>query len=269
MIDMYYKKISISTSTILSAAFFAAISAVALVVSFMAASYLYARSTLIPYGVLLALSFILLELLVVVYFSTLSEFGNLLVRKTKRENSAIAVTTRAETKPETKPKEEERQIEIYEQSVKANHILTNEAKEKLVQNVHDYLYWIMAPLLEQEDVLPLWIEIEDWMNDRHHTPKSRNWKWKQDVNVKYSDIGHLIWNIAKRMGMENGYGVNNCASFIVRLFPDLCRNVKDTTIAQNLTANPDKGCIKIDRPDEKDPIAFHYPMPNPEHQEKE
>ena len=78
---MYYKKISISTSTILPAAFFAAISAVALVVSFMAASYLYARSTLIPYGVLLSLTFILLELLVVVYFSTLSEFGNYLFRK--------------------------------------------------------------------------------------------------------------------------------------------------------------------------------------------
>ena len=71
---MYYRKVSISTSTVLPAAFFAAISAVALVVSFMAASYLYARSTLIPYSVLLALSFILLELMIVVYFSTPSEF---------------------------------------------------------------------------------------------------------------------------------------------------------------------------------------------------
>ena len=40
---MYHKTVSISTSTVLPAAFFAAISAVALVVSFMAASYLYAR----------------------------------------------------------------------------------------------------------------------------------------------------------------------------------------------------------------------------------
>ncbi|MBQ2209448.1 MAG: hypothetical protein II404_05740 [Prevotella sp.] len=90
MIHMYHKKISISTSTILPAVFFAAISAVALVVSFMAASYLYARSTLIPYGVLLSLTFILLELLVVVYFSTLSEFGNYLFRKGEvKERSPI------------------------------------------------------------------------------------------------------------------------------------------------------------------------------------
>ena len=72
-----------STSTVLSAAFFAAISAVALVVSFMAASYLYARSTLIPYGVLLALSFILLELMIMVYFFVLSEFSSCLFGKKK------------------------------------------------------------------------------------------------------------------------------------------------------------------------------------------
>ena len=93
---MYCKKVYISTSTVLPAAFFAAISAVALVVSFMAASYLYARSTLIPYSVLLALSFILLELMIVVYFSTLSEFGNFLFGKT--ESKAIAIPTQNEVK---------------------------------------------------------------------------------------------------------------------------------------------------------------------------
>lgn len=91
---MYCRKVSISTSTVLPTAFFAAISAVALVVSFMAASYLYARSTLIPYGVLLALSFILLELMIVVYFSTLSEFGNFLFGKT--ESKAIVIPTQNE-----------------------------------------------------------------------------------------------------------------------------------------------------------------------------
>ena len=91
---MYCKKVSISISTVLPAAYMIAISAVALVVSFMAASYLYARSTLIPYGVLLALSFILLELMIVVYFSTLSEFGNFLFRKT--ESKAIAIPTQNE-----------------------------------------------------------------------------------------------------------------------------------------------------------------------------
>ena len=36
--------------------------------------------------------------------------------------------------------------------------------------------------------------------------------------------------------------------------------LKDTTIAQNLTANGDKGYIKIDKPEDNDPTVFHYPQ---------
>jgi hypothetical protein len=128
-------KQDISSSNILSAAAFAAISIVALLVSFMTASYLYARSTLIPYGVLLALSFILLELLIMVYYSTLSEFGDLLMKKSGKAIPNVPDTTKAEAEHD----EGERQVEIYEQSVKVNHILTDEAREKLKNNVHDYL----------------------------------------------------------------------------------------------------------------------------------
>ena len=107
---MYCKKVCISTSTVLPAAFFAAISAVALVVSFMAASYLYARSTLIPYSVLLALSFILLELMIVVYFSTLSEFGNFLFSKDRSKTAAIPATDDAEQVQAIPDKEESDKI---------------------------------------------------------------------------------------------------------------------------------------------------------------
>jgi len=107
---MYCKKVCISTSTVLPAAFFAAISAVALVVSFMAASYLYARSTLIPYSVLLALTFILLELMIVVYFSTLSEFGNFLFSKERSEPTSIPAKDDAEQVQVIPDKEESSKI---------------------------------------------------------------------------------------------------------------------------------------------------------------
>lgn len=55
-------------------------------------------------------------------------------------------------------------------------VITEEIRQKRKEAIHDYIYWVMAPILEEEDMLPLWIEIEDWMNDRHHTPKNRNWK---------------------------------------------------------------------------------------------
>lgn len=116
---MYHKTISISTSTVLPAAFFAAISAVALVVSFMAASYLYARSTLIPYGVLLALSFILIELMIVVYFSTLSEFGNFLFRKDRSKTTDIPATDDAEHVQAIPDKEESDKM-VLDKVVEAN-----------------------------------------------------------------------------------------------------------------------------------------------------
>ena len=132
-----YKKVSISTSTVLPAAFFAAISAVALVVSFMAASYLYARSTLIPYSVLLALSFILLELMIVVYFSTLSEFGNFLFCKERNEPTAIPAKDDAEQVQAIPDKEESSKIvldkEKPELTVSDNIAEVNPAPAMIVQ----------------------------------------------------------------------------------------------------------------------------------------
>ena len=234
----------VSRATMDATAFIVAISVLMLLVSYMAAARLYGMSHLIPYGVLLVSCFLLLESLAVGCYSLLSGLGDLLVKKPVKS----VLSKPSEPSAEARQAEEEKHQEIYAQSVENSLVITEEIRQKRKEAIHDYIYWVMAPILEEEDMLPLWIEIEDWMNDRHHTPKSRNWKWKQGMNVKYS----------KRLGMENGYNGNNCASFIVRLFPDLCKNVKDTTIAQNLTANGDKGYIKIDKPEENDPTIFHY-----------
>jgi hypothetical protein len=85
------------------------------------------------------------------------------------------------------------------------------------------------------------------------------WKWK--VKVTNLDMRHLIWNIAKRMGMENGYGTKVCGRFVMMMFPELCikRNesrCSDDYLANNLTAEENKGFIKIDIPDPHS-IAFH------------
>ena len=244
----------VSRATMDATAFIVAVSVLMLLVSYMAAARLYGMSHLIPYSVLLVSCFLLLESLAVGCYSLLSGLGDLMVRKPAKS----VLSKPSEPGSEARLTEEEKHQEIYARSVENSLVITEEVRQKRKEAIHDYIYWVMAPLLEQDDMLPLWIEVEDWMNDRHHTPKSRNWKWKQGMNVKYTDISHLIWNIAKRLGMENGYNGNNCASFIVRLFPDLCRNVKDTTIAQNLTANGDKGYIKIDKPEDNDPTIFHY-----------
>ena len=316
---MYCKKVCISTSTVLPAAFFAAISAVALVVSFMAASYLYARSTLIPYSVLLALSFILIELLVVVYFSLLSEFSSSIFGKKKdipvldQADIVQAVPAQlidaqaspvppdpdnmGQTQPVNEeqteelqapdPTSEERAISTGHESASTDVTVPNPAqseetnrkivelmslsaeeqqkkREKFAQDrkeiMQEYIYYSLGPLLDEQDILAVWLEYEGWINSSNYQPKPRLCKWKEKVTSR--DVRHLTWNIAKRMGMENGYKSENCGRFVKALFPDLCVKrdgspCTDSYLSQNLLEEKPNDLIKIDKP-EPHSIAFHF-----------
>ena len=316
---MYHKTVSISTSTVLPAAFFAAISAVALVVSFMAASYLYARSTLIPYSVLLALSFILLELMIVVYFSLLSEFSSSIFGKKKDipvpdqadivqavpaqliDAQASPVPPDPDNMGQTQPVHEEQTEELQapdptseERAISTGHesastdvTVPNPAqseetnrkivelmslsaeeqqkkREKFAQDrkeiMQEYIYYSLGPLLDEQDILAVWLEYEGWISSSTYQPKPRLCKWKEKVTSR--DVRHLTWNIAKRMGMENGYKSENCGRFVKALFPDLCVKrdgspCTDSYLSQNLLEEKPNDLIKIDKP-EPHSIAFHF-----------
>ena len=316
---MYHKTVSISTSTVLPAAFFAAISAVALVVSFMAASYLYARSTLIPYGVLLALSFILLELMIVVYFSLLSEFSSSIFGKKKdipvldQADIVQAVPAQlidaqaspvppdpdnmGQTQPVNEeqteelqapdPTSEERAISTGHESASTDVTVPNPAqseetnrkivelmslsaeeqqkkREKFAQDrkeiMQEYIYYSLGPLLDEQDILAVWLEYEGWISSSTYQPKPRLCKWKEKVTSR--DVRHLTWNIAKRMGMENGYKSETCGRFVKAMFPDLCVKrdgspCTDSYLSQNLLEEKPDDLIKIDKP-EPHSIAFHF-----------
>ena len=316
---MYHKTVSISTSTVLPAAFFAAISAVALVVSFMAASYLYARSTLIPYGVLLALSFILLELMIVVYFSLLSEFCSSIFGKKKdipvldqvdivQAVPAQLIDVQASPVPpdpdnmgQTQPVNEEQTEELQapdptseERAISSGHesastdvTVLNPAqseetnrkivelmslsaeeqqkkREKFAQDrkeiMQEYIYYSLGPLLDEQDILAVWLEYEGWISSSTYQPKPRLCKWKEKVTSR--DVRHLTWNIAKRMGMENGYKSETCGRFVKAMFPDLCVKrdgspCTDAYLSQNLLVENPNDLIKIDKP-EPHSIAFHF-----------
>ena len=314
-----YRKVSISTSTVLPAAFFAAISAVALVVSFMVASYLYARSTLIPYGVLLALSFILLELMIVVYFSLLSEFCSSIFGKKKdipvldqvdivQAVPAQLIDVQAspvppdpdnmgQTQPVNEeqteelqapdPTSEERAISTGHESASTDVTVPNPAqseetnrkivelmslsaeeqqkkREKFAQDrkeiMQEYIYYSLGPLLDEQDILAVWLEYEGWISSSTYQPKPRLCKWKEKVTSR--DVRHLTWNIAKRMGMENGYKSETCGRFVKAMFPDLCVKrdgspCTDSYLSQNLLEEKPNDLIKIDKP-EPHSIAFHF-----------
>ena len=267
------------------------------------------------------MSFILIELLIVVYFSLLSEFSSSIFGKKKDipvpdqadivqavpaqliDAQASPVPPDPDNMGQTQPVHEEQTEELQapdptseERAISTGHesastdvTVPNPAqseetnrkivelmslsaeeqqkkREKFAQDrkeiMQEYIYYSLGPLLDEQDILAVWLEYEyeGWINSSTYQPKPRLCKWKEKVTSR--DVRHLTWNIAKRMGMENGYKSENCGRFVKALFPDLCVKrdgspCTDSYLSQNLLEEKPNDLIKIDKP-EPHSIAFHF-----------
>ena len=239
-----------------------AVSVPLLWLSYMVAARIYVTSQLIPHEVLLVSCFVLLESLALKCASILT--GSKSSVCTLYQYPADSDTNTQPERTVSLP-EEEKHLEAYTRSAAESQLSTETYRQKQKDAVHEYLYHAMAPILEQEDMHALWLEYESWIDSPHYRPIGRQWKWKEGTNVRHLDVRHLTWNIAKRLGLgtdrDCGYNTVVCARFIKQLFPDLCRNVRDTTLSQCLNADPNEGYVKIDVPDKDNPAIFHYGQP--------
>lgn len=305
---MNYKKISFFGFERFFTAICIAVSAVNLIISFLVAGYWYDKSTVIPYPVLLIISFILLEFILYAVINAMSEIGsqldkkNVKIQKASQEKedvtisipetskSAIsvpnkdvqdnAISVESEQEEPVSPKATEDlsapevPLVVSQASVERSESITKllnlsaeekrKKREKFIQGrkelMEAYIRGIMKPLLPEADIDALWLEYKQWIESSTYQPTSRMWKWKEKVTSR--DVRHLTWNIAKRMGMENGYGTKNCGRLIKTMFPDLCikRDGSQCTedyLANNLLEEKDTDFIKIDKPDPNS-IAFHF-----------
>lgn len=305
---MNYKKISFFGFERFFTAICIAVSAVNLIISFLVAGYWYDKSTVIPYPVLLIISFILLEFILYAVINAMSEIGsqldkkNVKIQKASQEKedvtisipetskSAIsvpnkdvqdnAISVESEQEEPVSPKATEDlsapevPLVVSQASVERSESITKllnlsaeekrKKREKFIQGrkelMEAYIRGIMKPLLPEADIDALWLEYKQWIESSTYQPTSRMWKWKEKVTSR--NVRHLTWNIAKRMGMENGYGTKNCGRFIKTMFPDLCikRDGSQCTedyLANNLLEEKDTDFIKIDKPDPNS-IAFHF-----------
>ena len=305
---MNYKKISFFGFERFFTAICIAVSAVNLIISFLVAGYWYDKSTVIPYPVLLIISFILLEFILYAVINAMSEIGsqldkkNVKIQKASQEKedvtisipetskSAIsvpnkdvqdnAISVESEQEEPVSPKATEDlsapevPLVVSQASVERSESITKllnlsaeekrKKREKFIQGrkelMEAYIRGIMKPLLSEADIDALWLEYKQWIESSTYQPTSRLWKWKEKVTSR--DVRHLTWNIAKRMGMENGYGTKTCGRFIKTMFPDLCikRDGSQCTedyLANNLLEEKDTDFIKIDKPNPNS-IAFHF-----------
>ena len=150
-------------------------------------------------------------------------------------------------------------MEIISRSAKENEERRTQFIEMRKEIMEEYVYWAVAPLLDESDLLAFWLEYKQWIESPTYQPRKRMWKWREKVTSR--DVRHLNWNIAKRMGMDKGYSTNTCGRFIKTMFPELClkRDRSQCTedyLANNLLEEKDTDFIKIDKP-EPHSIAFH------------
>ena len=132
--------------------------------------------------------------------------------------------------------------------------------QKKVVTIEEYVRFIMAPFIEDKYMDDLWKELRGFIENPKYEPTPFT-KFKVTLNT--FDVRHLIWNIATRLGYGKWkpYNSENCAVFILRLFPDICQYngvPMDISSLQNLTATSENENIHLDRPDSKQ-FGFHIP----------
>lgn len=135
-----------------------------------------------------------------------------------------------------------------------------EEHQKLVSPIIDYAGRAMAPFMEETELDLLRNEIRAWCDNPNYKPKPVKLKTVHDYKDKLKTVSfkHFIWNIAARLGFENGYSGKIQADFIKSLFPNELKDVESKSLERSLTSSPEDGHIKLDRPVYTDNYIFHF-----------
>lgn len=135
-----------------------------------------------------------------------------------------------------------------------------EEHQKLVNPIIDYVGRVMAPFMEETELDLLRNEIRAWCDNPNHEPKPVKLKTIHDYKDKLKTVSfkHFIWNIAARLGFENGYSGKIQADFIKSLFLNELKDVESKSLERSLTSSPEDGHIKLDRPVHTDNYIFHF-----------
>ena len=219
--------------------------------SILAARRIFAASELIPYATLQWSIFALAEMFFVLFMMTFVQIGEFWDRKSGKKIP--------EAEPVIPIQVQAADPELYVKRAEEVRVETEADRQQKRAEIMNYVHYVVPTILKEEDIPVFCLEIEGWLDDSGYSPVGRNWKWREDAKfkVKHLDLRHLVWNIAIRMGMSDGYNTIVCACFLKKMFPDLCKDVKDTTLSQCLTADANKGNIVLDKP-EANSYAFHY-----------
>ena len=148
-------------------------------------------------------------------------------------------------------------VDVYRQG--CDDFYRNQAahRKEQLDKIVEYLHFTMAPFIKQDDMETFCAEIMSFAINPTYKPKP--FLGLKGTLTSF-DVRHLIWNITARLGLGKGkpYSVELCINFIRTMFPDLCKDLDNSTL-KNLRVTSTSDKIHIDLPD-KDGISFHIPQ---------
>lgn len=150
--------------------------------------------------------------------------------------------------------------EVYQANCAEFERKKQEEHQKLVNPIIDYVSRMMSPFMDESELDLLRNEITAWCYKPNYEPKSVRLKTVHDNKDRLKTVSfkHLVWNIAARLGSENGYTIKTQAKFIKGLFPNELADIELNSLAKSLTCYPNEGHIKLDRPVHTDNYVFHF-----------
>ena len=150
----------------------------------------------------------------------------------------------------------------YQQGIDDFYQSQAESQKKKLDTIHEYLLYIMSPFVYEEDMDEFCTDLLRFAMDHNYRPEV---EWKRyKTKLSSFDVRHLVWNIARRLGLGKGnvFSNDDCACYIERRFASLCKMANGEPLShntlRNLTVTSNSDQIHCDIQGE-DGLLFHIP----------
>ena len=150
----------------------------------------------------------------------------------------------------------------YQQGIDDFYQSQAESQKKKLDTIHEYLLYIMSPFIYEEDMDEFCTDLLKFAMDHNYRPEV---EWKRyKTKLSSFDVRHLVWNIARRLGLGKGnvFSNDDCACYIERRFASLCKMANGEPLShntlRNLTVTSNSDQIHCDYPG-ADGLLFHIP----------
>ena len=150
----------------------------------------------------------------------------------------------------------------YQQGIDDFYQSQAESQKKKLDTIHEYLLYIMSPFVYEEDMDEFCTDLLRFAMDHNYRPEVEWKRYKKKLSS--FDVRHLVWNIARRLGLGKGnvFSNDDCACYIERRFASLCKMANEEPLShntlRNLTVTSNSDQIHCDYPG-ADGLLFHIP----------